>query len=159
MMDFEIQLLIIFVVIVLLVVITFFIVSSIKEREKRERELELIRGLGDSTAEITPDVFFNIRNRHPQSDFTGVYILHNSTKEKYYVGQGKSVYKRVNAHFTGHGNGDVYADYKYGDNFTIKMVSLASSGINTLDELERKMIDAYNAYSNGYNKTRGNSGY
>lgn len=158
-MDFEIQLLIIFIVIFVIVMIGYLIVSSAEEREKREWELELIRSLANNTAEITPDQFFNIRNRHPKSDFTGVYILHNRTKEKYYVGQGKSVYKRVNAHFTGHGNGDVYADYKYGDHFTIKMVSLASSGINTLDELERKMIDAYNAYSNGYNKTRGNSGY
>lgn len=46
----------------------------------------------------------------------------------YYVGQGKSVFQRVNNHFTSHGNGDVYADYKYGDEFTIKMIALENSG-------------------------------
>ena len=54
----------------------------------------------------------------------------------YYVGQGKQVLNRVKAHFTGQGNGDVYADYKYGDEFTIKMISLDNSGFDTLNELE-----------------------
>ena len=35
------------------------------------------------------------------------------------MGQGKAVLDRVNHHFSGRGNGDVYADYKYGDFFTI----------------------------------------
>lgn len=33
------------------------------------------------------------------------------------MGQGKAVLDRVNHHFSGRGNGDVYADYKYGDFF------------------------------------------
>lgn len=76
----------------------------------------------------------------------------------YYVGQGKKVFQRVNSHFTGHGNGDVYADYKYGDKFTIKMIALDNSGFTTLNKLERNTIATYNAYSKGYNKTRGNKG-
>lgn len=88
--------------------------------------------------------------------FSGVYILYNSTKNMYYVGQGKNVLTRVNSHFTGHGNGDVYADYKYGDKFTIKMIELEKSGFSTLNELERNTIMTYDAYSKGYNRTRGN---
>lgn len=65
---------------------------------------------------------------------------------------------RVNAHFTGRGNGDVYADYKYGDPFEISMIALENSGFCTLNELERNVIRRYNAFSNGYNKTRGNRG-
>lgn len=76
----------------------------------------------------------------------------------YYVGQGKKVFQRVNNHFTGHGNGDVYADYKYGDKFTIKMIALSKSGFSTLNELERNTIRTYDAFSKGYNKTRGNKG-
>lgn len=76
----------------------------------------------------------------------------------YYVGQGKKVFQRVNNHFTGHGNGDVYADYKYGDKFTIKMIALENSGFTTLNELERNTIAPYDAYAKGYNKTRGNRG-
>lgn len=91
-------------------------------------------------------------------NFPGVYILHNKTKNMYYVGQGKNVLDRVNCHFNGKGNGDVYADYKYGDIFTIRMIGLENSGYDTLNELERNTIMTYDAYRNGYNKTRGNRG-
>ena len=82
--------------------------------------------------------------------------MHNVTKDKYYIGQGREVLDRVNMHFTGHGNGDVYADYKYGDIFTIKIIALANSGFSTLNELEKEAITYYDAYRRGYNKTRGN---
>ncbi|MDI3234365.1 hypothetical protein QK289_05055 [Exiguobacterium antarcticum] len=73
-----------------------------------------------------------------------------------YVGQGKQVLNRVNSHFTGKGNGEVYADFKYGDYWTIRMIALEGSGFSTLNELERHSIDVYNSYEQGYNKTRGN---
>ena len=76
----------------------------------------------------------------------------------HYVGQGQQVFRRVNSHFTGRGNGDVYADYKYGDEFTIRMIALSESGFLTLNALECHAIDVYGAYSHGYNKTRGNRG-
>lgn len=124
--------------------------------------------LADNALEVTPQEFFRIRNssnggrgkKHisTQYDFAGVYILYNHTKNMYYVGQGKKVFQRVNNHFTGHGNGDVYADYKYGDDFTIKMIALENSGFSTLNELERNTIATYDAYSKGYNKTQGNRG-
>ncbi|QNN60728.1 GIY-YIG nuclease family protein [Erysipelothrix inopinata] len=87
---------------------------------------------------------------------TGVYVLFNETKNLVYVGQGKNVLSRVNSHFTGSGNGDVYADYKYGDEFKIKLVSLVSSGYASLNDLERAMINTYNSYERGYNRNRGN---
>lgn len=122
-----------------------------------------IEMLSENALEVTPSEFFEIRNKSigkkhisTQYAFAGVYILYNHTKNMYYVGQGKNVFQRVNAHFTGHGNGDVYADYKYGDYFTIKMIQLVGSGFDSLNDLERNTIAAYDAYSNGYNKTRGN---
>ena len=125
-----------------------------------------IKGLSNNTLEMTPEEFMTMRKAsfggrgHPSyaltQNFAGIYILFNKTKNKYYVGQGKAVLNRVNAHFTGKGNGDVYADYKYGDKFTIKMIALDKSGFNSLNELERHTIMTYNAYSTGYNKTRGN---
>lgn len=36
------------------------------------------------------------------------------------------------------------------------MIALKNSGFSTLNELERHTIATYNAYSKGYNKTRGN---
>lgn len=122
-----------------------------------------IEMLSEEAYEITPVDFFELRNRkigkkriYKEFDFSGVYILFNEDKNMYYVGQGKSVFERVNNHFTGKGNGDVYADYKYGDSFKIKMISLDNSGFTSLNELERATIKTYNAYSQGYNKTRGN---
>ena len=135
---------------------------------KRRRSKRHIRNLAKRALELTPDQFLAIRQgqmeqsrKHPElsmKGFAGVYILYNKTKNMYYVGQGKQLFSRVNSHFTGKGNGDVYADYKYGDVFTIKLLPLDGSGCATLNELERKTIKTYNAFASGYNKTRGNRG-
>ena len=157
----NVKILILLYVLIIFLVILSFIVRTINIKRK-------IRGLADNVLEITPAEFFKIRNTcsgcrgrqyiSTNYDFTGVYIIHNHTKDMYYVGQGKKVLKRVNNHFTGRGNGDVYADYKYGDDFTIKMIALEKSGCKTLNELERNTIMTYNAYYGGYNKTKGNQG-
>lgn len=91
-----------------------------------------------------------------KGDAVGVYILFNRNKDMYYVGQSKRIYFRVNQHFTGHGNGDVYADYKYGDEFTIKLLPLVDSGYSDIDALERDKIAEFSANDTGYNRTRGN---
>ena len=46
------------------------------------------------------------------------------------MGQGKAVLDRVNHHFSGRGNGDVYADYKYGD-FKINEAYKKKYGLKT----------------------------
>ena len=61
-------------------------------------------------------------------EFPGVYILYNQSKNMHYVGQSLKVFDRVNPHFTGKGNGNVYADYKCGDSFEIKMIGIEGSG-------------------------------
>lgn len=131
----------------------------------RYAKIQKIKDLASGSIEISVKEFFNLRKLKcfnkkniymNNSSFSGVYILLNKTKNMYYVGQGKNIYNRVNNHFTGKGNGDVYADYKYGDTFTIKLIDLSNSGFNNLNDLERETILAYKAYSRGYNKTRGN---
>jgi len=164
-MEDYIVIIVVFVVLVVLCIIIlagiFFFIHKKKEKIKVQ-----IRGLANNTLEMTPEEFFAMRKTsfgghgRPSyaltQNFAGVYILFNSTKNMYYVGQGKEVLNRVNAHFTGKGNGDVYADYKYGDKFTIKMIALEKSGCATLNELERNTIMTYDAFASGYNKTRGN---
>ncbi len=133
------------------------------ERQRKEINTK-IRGLANNTLEMTPQEFMEMRkatcggkkSHASTKNFAGVYILHNRTKNMYYVGQGQKVFDRVNSHFTGRGNGDVYADYKYGDRFTIKMIALEKSGFKTLNELERNTISSYDSFAKGYNKTRGN---
>lgn len=157
---------IIWISIIFYVLIMIYIVWYIFYQKKEIDEK--IEGLANNTLEMTPEEFMEMRKmsfggRGSKSyaltqNFAGVYILYNKSKNMYYVGQGKQVLNRVNAHFTGKGNGDVYADYKYGDEFTIKMISLNNSGFDTLNELERHTISHYNSFSEGYNKTRGNRG-
>lgn len=89
-------------------------------------------------------------------DFNGAYILYNKKKDKYYVGQSIDVIERINKHFTGIGNGDIYSDYKNGDTFIIKYVLLSATSYNDLNRLEKDLITAYNAKKLGYNKTKGN---
>ena len=127
-----------------------------------------IRDLKGNSLEVTPEEFFRLRNKKKafnnrknistDMDFAGIYIIYNKTRNMYYIGQSKNVFKRVNSHFTGKGNGDVYADYKYGNQFTISMIALEGSGFSTLNALEKNAISTYNAYSKGYNKTKGNRG-
>lgn len=155
------------IVITLIFICAVVLISILHYRHKqRARIKRKVRGLANNTLEMTPEEFFTMRNTSfggkgsPSyaltMNFAGVYILFNSTKNMYYVGQGKEVLNRVNSHFTGKGNGDVYADYKYGDKFTIKMIALKNSGFSTLNDLERNTILTYDAFASGYNKTRGN---
>lgn len=92
-----------------------------------------------------------------ENDFKGVYILYNKTKKMFYIGQSVNVYDRVYKHLTGSGNGDVYADFKYGDLFLVKTIRFEKRKHNTLNDLEKLYIKKYNSYAKGYNKTRGGS--
>ncbi|XME04500.1 GIY-YIG nuclease family protein (plasmid) [Lachnospiraceae bacterium C1.1] len=105
---------------------------------------------------MTPDDFF-LYKAHNSGDYVGVYVIYNLDKDLYYVGQAKRMLFRVNQHFTGHGNGDVYSDYKYGDRFIIKLILLSESGYDDIDKLEKDMIYRYDSYNTGYNRTSGNS--
>lgn len=141
----------------------------IVKRRKKAREKRLARRiaqLAEGARAVTPAEFFEMREKafgdpgtplyNEEKDFRGVYILFNEDKNKYYVGQGVRVLSRINTHFSGRGNGDVYADYKYLDRFTIKVIPLAGSDYATLNQLEKATIEYYDAFASGYNRTRGN---
>lgn len=116
-----------------------------------------IKNMADDSEGANAEDFLKRRGYlKSDGDFTGIYILHNVTKDQYYVGQSVRVIGRVTQHLTGHGNGDVYADFKYGDEFTVKTISLVDSGYQSIDALERHAIDTYHAFNLGYNRTRGN---
>lgn len=89
----------------------------------------------------------------------GVYIIWNKTKNRYYVGQTKNLYKRI---FTQHfniANGDVKniifaKDWFSGDEFLLKTIQLETK--DELDDTEKYYIDMYDSFKNGYNSTSGN---
>lgn len=148
-------------VIFIIIVVTYFTLREKKRVNKINAELQdfLFR-----FKELKSEEFLYLRNtKERKNNFLnkyndpGVYILNNKTIGICYVGQGKNVLTRVNAHFTGKGNGDVYADYKYGSSFTIQIVPLKSTNYTNLNDLEREYIRLFDSYVNGYNKTRGNS--
>ena len=103
----------------------------------------------------------NVRNKKnrlasEKYNVKGVYILHNRSKHKYYVGQAHKLLSRVNGHLTGKGNGNVYADFAYGDRFYVKFHRFRGKAFKTLNEMERYYITKYHAQEDGYNKTIGN---
>lgn len=128
-------------------------------RRRRKRRPPRIK----ASRPMTVDAFLSHREaylkRHPANKrkrVPGVYILHNRTTGHYYVGQASHLYDRTHKHFTGRGNGDVYADYKHGHDWRVTLVKLDDTSFDTLNDLERHYITKHDAYYNGYNKTRGN---
>ena len=144
-------------VIIVFVTLCFtFLPRSIRKKIRREARRRA-RRRAYQYDEFSPARFFTDKT-DGRWKLPGVYILRNKSRSIYYVGQSKNVSARVTSHFSGRGNGDVYADYRDGDRFGIRIIPLKGSGCRTLNELERKYIDAFGAFRNGYNKTRGNRG-
>lgn len=91
---------------------------------------------------------------------TGVYILHNETQDRYYVGQSVKVFNRLTQHFDGkNGNTNVFMDYLRGDHWNIQIIRLRDTTYDNLDDLERNAIALYDAFESGYNATRGNGNW
>lgn len=80
-----------------------------------------------------------------QGEITGIFIVHNATKDLYYVGQSAKAIDRAAIQFLGRGNCDVHADYKYGDSFNVRIIPLSESGYESLNELKRAAIQALEA--------------
>ena len=143
--------------------LTIALINFITKYKVRRR----IKDIAENFSETTPEELMKTRgityNRRRisfanQYALIGVYILYNTSKKKYYVGQSVNVFRRIRSHFTGNGNLGVYLDYIAGDKFSIRVIPLSQSGYISLNSLERDTITAYNAYYKGYNKTRGNRG-
>ena len=85
---------------------------------------------------------------------TGIYILHNKTKNKYYVGQAKQLFKRVRDHFTVE---DITLDFLRGDEMRVKFLTANELDADyRLDHIEKTGIEIFDSDKNGYNRTTGN---
>ena len=79
----------------------------------------------------------------------GIYILHNKTKNKYYIGQAHNLIKRIKEHFHGKSGTqkeEIYHDYKKNNYFTIKIIIT-----DQLNEIEKQIIWYFRANKNLYN--------
>lgn len=106
------------------------------------------------------ETFYSLKNSFSMKwddVIKGVYIIKNKTKDKYYVGQSKDVFKRV---FKDHWNkGEVKniifaKDWYDNDEFYWKYFKRETK--DELDDLEREYIEIHNSFKNGYNGTGGN---
>ncbi len=148
----------ILVIVVTLVIVTALLwsISSLSTSS--------LKGIIRNSREISVNRFLKLRNVKGKGrklasnkiDVPGVYIIHNHSQRMYYVGQAQHIVSRANNHFTGKGNGRVYADFAHGDRFTIRFVTLKSSRAKNLNDLERYFIKKYDAVEMGYNRTKGN---
>lgn len=94
-----------------------------------------------------------LKGKLKEADHSAIYVLKNLANDFYYVGQSINVYRRVNQHFSGKGNGNVYADYKYGQDFQVNIIPVEKGRLN---EIEFNLIKILNANgAKGYNISKG----
>lgn len=143
-------------------------------KEKVRKELDDIR---KERKKFIPQELIKLRDKKEREsqgfdNFEGIYIIHNLTKDIYYVGQSKEVFGRAYQHFVTnpiensarYSLGikcklpEIYNDYHLGEKFNISLIPLAITSFSTLDDLEYNAISAYNAFvdDGGYNRTNGN---
>ncbi len=97
----------------------------------------------------------------------GIYCIKNTINGKCYIGQAIKLQKRLKAHWSAITN-PRYAHIvlykainKYGiDKFELKVVEIIRDSLDwrtkgKLDQLEKKYIQEYDSYNNGYNSTLG----
>lgn len=88
-------------------------------------------------------------------DFEGAYILYNQTKNIYYSGHSKKVLRKIDRHFRGYENIDLYVDYTEGDEFFVKIKPLDPNDSLSVIDLEKELIIIYDekvSYENNKRK-------
>ena len=83
----------------------------------------------------------------------GIYIIYNTTKDKYYVGQAKQLFARVRKHFD---VPDLARDFLTGDKLQVKFLTSNELDDNyRLDHVEKTGIEIFDADKSGYNRNTG----
>ncbi|TDL92116.1 excinuclease ABC subunit C [Vibrio vulnificus] len=153
------------------------------ERGKLRENKEIVRKdldtLREKMKKYTPEELIEVGNKKIRDsrrieNFSGIYIIHNSAKDIYYVGKSEGVFNRAYQHFVTNpaknearyrdtvefNLPEIYDDYRKGDKFSISLIPFESTtfSFSTIDELERNGISAYDASVEygGYNRTHGN---
>jgi len=123
----------------------FLVITASKQQEK-------LLGIRQSLLEDDPQIVASAeefiaqrKTLTQQGEITGIFIVHNATKDLYYVGQSAKAIDRAAIQFLGRGNCDVYADYKYGDSFNVRIIPQSGSGYESLNEQKRAAIQALEA--------------
>lgn len=137
----------------------FYIKKTEAERNKnRHKTRKILDALRKELPKYTPQQLYGLRSSaNKPNDFPGIYIIYNSYRRMYYIGQSKTVFSRSYKHFTKNkGNAEVFRDYNAGQKFLISLIPIDSTPFTTLNELEDNAIRAYDSFENGYNLIYGN---
>lgn len=134
----------------------FFFVDGLLLVITASKQQEKLLGLHQSLLEDDPQIaasaeeFMSQRKAlTQQGEITGIFIVHNASKDLYYVGHSTKAIDRAAIQFLGRGNCDVYADYKYGDSFSVRIIPLLGSGYESLNEFKRAAIQALETADEG----------
>lgn len=133
--------------------IVLTIARAVRDMKERRRFRRALKNLVRTSPVVPVEEFLDYSDEF--ENYVGVYVLYNKTRKMYYVGQATRTVDRLKNHLLGHGNGDVYADFKYGDEFLVSIIPYELS-MGTLNDMEANFIEFFDAYENGYNRTRGN---
>ena len=117
------------------------LVSSVSRQQKEL--LNLRQSLLEDNPQISASAEEFMSQRKvliQQGEVTGGFIINNVTKDLYYVGQSAKAIGRAALQFLVRGNCDVYADFRYGDSFDVRIVALPGSRYESLTELKRLVI-------------------
>ena len=84
---------------------------------------------------------------------SGVILLYNSTKKKYYIQKSNNVFEDLDNIRNGKGNKDIFRDYYY-DSFSWRVYTNCIDGkeYDSLNEIYDILATKYNVYRTGYNK-------
>ncbi|MGL4950579.1 MAG: GIY-YIG nuclease family protein [Mycoplasma sp.] len=137
---------------------------------KEEKLTKLLKTKGnklDGIKSLRTEVdnsFFDLKETIglPYKSIKGCYVIKNKFNGKHYVGQSKDVLKRIKQHFNGlQPNNIIFAEDYYsepeknrGNIFSIKIIECSTK--DELDSLEKELIEKYDSFNRGYNKTSGN---
>lgn len=148
----------------LLVLLILWIRARQSPRAKRARlRRKVKKGSFTFWEKFEEEWIINEKNRLglKYNDFSGCYVILIFEKpvrgrrfsgwENIYVGQSVNVCQRVHNHFNGKGNGNVYADIKYGKYAYVRLIPVKPKRLN---DMETALIEAFSA-TESYNKTKG----
>lgn len=148
-----------------------------KQNENKDAVREELDTLRHQATTFTPEDLLELKSENERKNqaienVTGIYIIHNHTKEMYYIGQAIRVFDRAYRHFATNPASqanqarhdmtvqfdlpELHHDYHKGDAFGIHVIPLAKTTFSTLNELEAHAIVAYDSIiPRGYNRVSG----
>ena len=139
--------------------------KALQKKEQKSKQMELLKRYRETKGALLDELkqkldktqyepVVNILTKSEKGAI-GIYIIHNKTKDKWYIGQAKQLNKRVQDHFKAD---PIAIDYLSNKNeFEIALIPATElNGNYTINAIEMSMIELIKKDHPIYNKTEGN---